>query len=169
MITADQEKLLEELYYKSGFKVGRDKLYDELVDRHQKLFEKNPDKFPSRRDVMKWMKNQEIYQRFRGAKKSSGISSFKPIKPLHSLSADLIDFTNQPAKNFRYILVVVDNFSRYVWVRPLTAKEPQKTGPAMKSILDEIKKDFDKKPAYIQTDDGSEFKHAKIKKDQKDQ
>jgi hypothetical protein len=168
MLTNDQEKLLEELYYKEGFKVGRDKLYDELVERQQDLFEKSPDKFPSRRDVMKWMKSQEIYQRFKGAKKSSGISSFKPIKPLHSLSADLIDFTNQPAKNFRYILVVLDNFSRYVWVRAITNKTPEKTGPAMKSIFAEIKNDFDKKPAYVQTDDGSEFKHAKIKKDQKD-
>ena len=158
MLTDDQEALLEDLYYKQGFKVGRDKLYDELVTKHEKLFEKNPEKFPSRRDVMAWLKDQEIHQRFRGAKKSSGISSFRPIKPLHSLSADLIDFTNKPAKNYRYILVVVDNFSRYMWALPITSKKPEATAPAMKRVLDDIMKEFKKKPAYIQTDDGSEFK-----------
>ena len=60
MLTNDQETLLEELYYKGGFKVGRDKLYDELVNKHQKLFETSPEKFPSRRNVMKWLKDQEI-------------------------------------------------------------------------------------------------------------
>jgi hypothetical protein len=158
MLTDDQEALLEDLYYKDGFKVGRDKLYDELVTKHEKLFEKSPEKFPSRRDVMVWLKDQEIHQRFRGAKKSSGISSFRPIKPLHSLSADLIDFTNKPAKNYRYILVVVDNFSRYMWALPITSKKPEATAPAMKRVLDDIMKEFKKKPAYIQTDDGSEFK-----------
>ena len=158
MLTDDQEALLEDLYYKQGFKVGRDKLYDELVTKHEKLFEKSPEKFPSRRDVMVWLKDQEIHQRFRGAKKSSGISSFRPIKPLHSLSADLIDFTNKPAKNYRYILVVVDNFSRYMWALPITSKKPEATAPAMKRVLDDIMKEFKKKPAYIQTDDGSEFK-----------
>ena len=167
MLTDDQEALVEELYYKEGFKVGRDKLYDELVSRHEKLFEKSPEKFPSRRDVMKWLKDQEIHQLFRGAKKSSGISSFRPVKPLHSLSADLIDFVNQPAKTYKYILVVVDNFSRYMWALPITSKKPKSTGPAMKSILDTIKKDFGKTPAYIQTDDGGEFKHAPLKSDQK--
>ena len=34
MLTDDQEALLEDLYYKQGFKVGRDKLYDELVTKH---------------------------------------------------------------------------------------------------------------------------------------
>ena len=67
MLTDDQEALVEELYYKEGFKVGRDKLYDELVSRHEKLFEKSPEKFLSRRDVMKWLKDQEIHQLFRGA------------------------------------------------------------------------------------------------------
>ena len=167
MLTNDQETLLEELYYKGGFKVGRDKLYDELVNKHQKLFETSPEKFPSRRNVMKWLKDQEIYQRYRGAKKSSGISSFRPIKPLHSLSVDLIDFVNKPAKNYKYILVVVDNFSRFMWAVPITSKKPKFTGPAMKRVLDTIKKDFKKTPAYIQTDDGGEFKHAPLKIDQK--
>ena len=81
MLTDEQMALLEDLYYKEGFKVGRDKLYDELVLKHEKLFEKSPEKFPSRRDVMKWLKDQEIHQRYRGGKKSSGISSFKPVNP----------------------------------------------------------------------------------------
>lgn len=158
MLTDEQMALLEDLYYKEGFKVGRDKLYDELVLKHEKLFEKSPEKFPSRRDVMKWLKDQEIHQRYRGAKKSSGISSFKPVKPLHSLSADLIDFVNKPAKNYKYILVVVDNFSRFMWALPITSKKPVATAPAMKRILDEITKDFKTKPAFVQTDDGGEFK-----------
>ena len=151
-LTNAEEKLLETFYYEEGYTLGRDTLYEELVEKH-------PNTHPSRREVMRWLKDQEIYQRYRGAKKSGGISSFKPIKPLNSLSADLIDFTNKPARQFRYILVVIDNFSRYMWTRAITSKEPTKTAPAMRDILKEISKNFDgKKIAYIQTDDGGEFK-----------
>ena len=151
-LTKVEENILKKFYYKEGYTLGRDTLYEEIREKH-------PTKHPSRREVMSWLKDQEIHQRYRGAKKSGGISSFKPIKPLNSLSADLIDFTNKPARQFRYILVVIDNFSRYLWTRAITSKEPTKTAPAMRDILKEISKNFDgKKIAYIQTDDGGEFK-----------
>ena len=73
---------------------------------------------------------------------------------------DLIDYSGRSAPNGKkYILVVVDNFSRFVLVRPMLNKEAKTTAPHLTSILDEIKKPtkgVDIK--NIITDDGSEFK-----------
>jgi len=155
-LTKKEEQLLEDFYYDKGYTIGRDNLYKILVKEH-------PNEHPSRREVMAWLKDQETHQIYRGAKKSSGISSFRPIKPLNSLSADLIDLVNKPAKNYKYILVVVDNFSRFMWARAITTKEPSKVAPKMEDILNEIEEEFDKTPKYIQTDDGSEFKGEFLK------
>ena len=151
VLSDNHEKLLQTYYYDKGYTIGRDNLYKIIV-------KENPTNHPTRREVMAWLKEQELHQLYRGAKKSAGISSFRPIKPLNSLSADLIDFTNKKAMNYGYILVIVDNFSRFMWARAITRKQPSKVAPKMEDVLDEIKKKYDEVPKYIQTDDGGEFK-----------
>ena len=127
------EKRMKKLYYEDGFTLGRDTLYSVLK-------EKFPNDPPSKKQVGTWLRNQKIQQLFRGARRSGGAGSFTPVRPWHSLSADLIDFTNKPAKQYRYILVVVDNFSRFMHTRKLTGKTAVKTAKAMGDIIDTIKK-----------------------------
>ena len=55
-------------------------------------------------------------------RKSKGVNNFTPIKTFRALSTDLVDFTNKQHKQYRYILTVMDNFSRYLWSEPLTDK-----------------------------------------------
>jgi hypothetical protein len=134
-ISDAQANMLKDLYYKKGETVGRDLLYESVAKAH-------PGTHPSRREVMGWLKKQFIYQRYLIPKRSGGISSFVPRTPLHSLSADLIDLQNKPSfGNYRYILVVVDNFSRYMWARATKGKKADQIGAAMKLVLEDVKRE----------------------------
>ena len=141
---------LNTVYYKEGYTLGRDTLYDIMKQKY-----KDP---PTKRGIMAWLKEQKLHQLYLQTKQVDSVQSFKPYKPLNSLSADLIDFTNKPAQLFRYILVVVDNFSRFMFSRALTSKKASTTARGMAEILDEIKETHKKVPKYILSDDGSEFK-----------
>ena len=75
------------------------------------------------------------------------------------MSGDLIDFNFKPAENgYRYILVIIDNFSRCMYTEPLTAKKPKQCADAMRKILRKIKSEFKGEPNHILVDDGGEFK-----------
>ena len=141
---------LNKVYYKEGYTLGRDTLYDIMKQKY-----KDP---PTKRGIMAWLKEQKLHQLYLQPKQVDSVQSFKPYKPLNSLSADLIDFTNKPSQLFRYILVVVDNFSRFMFSRALTSKKASTTAKGMADILDEIRETYKKVPKYILSDDGSEFK-----------
>ena len=68
--------------------------------------------------------------------------------------ADLIDFSANPSKDFKYILVVQDVFSRYLWTRPLEDKKQTHVAVGFQSILEEA----DAVPQILTTDKGTEFK-----------
>ena len=73
---------------------------------------------------------------------------------------DLADMQAHAKENdgYRYLLVCIDVFSKYVWVIPLK----NKTGPALVTAFKEIL-ESGRKPQKIQTDEGTEFfnKHFK--------
>ena len=149
-------KLLEDAYYKNGMCFGRDALYKYLQSKY-------PDNHPSRPVVMKWLKNQKLQQEFAPTRNGGFTDYFRPTEPFHSISIDLIDFNFKPAMQYHYILVVIDNFSRKMFCRATTSKEPDKIAPAMRIILEDIKKEpnnnvSNKVPKYLICDDGSEFK-----------
>ena len=69
--------------------------------------------------------------------------------------ADLIDYKKHQMFNrpYRYILVVIDCFSRFAWTRPLKSKTAEESANALDSILTEIP--F--KPRFFASDQGNEF------------
>ena len=130
---------------------GRDGLYEYMKKKY--------DKPPTKRVVLKWLSQQKLQQEFKQTRKGGTADFFHPVSPFHSISIDLIDYNNKPAQiNRRYIVVCVDNFSRKMYCEAITSKEPKKTTPAMKKILDKIKSEHNAVPKYIITDDGGEFK-----------
>ncbi|CAM9744712.1 unnamed protein product, partial [Heterosigma akashiwo] len=64
---------------------------------------------------------------------------------------DLIDYSNKPARQFRYIVGVIDLFSRYAWAKAITAKTPQKVLNAY------IDLDIPQRPKKLISDNGGEF------------
>ena len=72
--------------------------------------------------------------------------------------ADLIDYKKHQWENrpYRYILVVIDCFSRYAWTRPLKTKTAEESANALNSILSEMPY----RPRFFASDQGNEFSIA---------
>lgn len=78
----------------------------------------------------------------------------------HIWTMDLLDihqFSRQNM-NFRFILVVLDIFSRFAWARPLK----DKTGANVAKALQDIISTSDRKPEKIWSDRGTEFYNANV-------
>ena len=67
-------------------------------------------------------------------------------------------------KGFRFLLCVIDIFSKYAWVVPLKDKKGVSIVDAFQKILD----DSNRKPNKIWVDKGSEFYNSFVKKWLKD-
>ena len=71
-------------------------------------------------------------------------------------SSDLLDMNDYGPKNnkgYRYILVVIDNFSKFGWTIPLKNKFSQSITDAFSEII----KPSNRKPNLLETDDGKEY------------
>lgn len=68
--------------------------------------------------------------------------------------ADLVEMGNYAShnKNYRYLLTVIDTFSKYAWAAPLKTKTALEVTKAMTEILKS-----NRIPKNLQTDDGKEF------------
>ena len=67
--------------------------------------------------------------------------------------ADMIDYKISNNKQFRYIFIVIDNFSKYLWAVPLKNKYSQTITNKFSNILTTSKR----KPLKLESDRGSEF------------
>lgn len=77
------------------------------------------------------------------------------VKHLRDLwQSDLADFQAYAKENrgHKYILLVIDCFSKYIWTRPLKSKAANHVADAFKSILK-----IGGTPKNLQTDNGTEF------------
>ena len=71
-------------------------------------------------------------------------------------SSDLLDMNDYGPKNnrgYRYILVVIDNFSKFGWTISLKNKYAQSITDAFSEII----KSSNRKPNLLETDDGKEY------------
>ena len=67
--------------------------------------------------------------------------------------ADMIDYKISNNKGFRYIFIVIDNFSKYLWAIPLKNKYSQTITLEFANILTKSKR----KPLKLESDRGTEF------------
>ena len=107
-----------------------------------------------------------VYKFFDEKTAGSGIKSMPQNQQLEILSADLADMqlASKFNKGFRFLLCVIDTFSKYAWVVPLKDEKGISIVNAFQSIL----KDSNRKPNKIWVDKGSEFCHSHFKKWLKD-
>ena len=117
-------------------------------------------KLPIKR-VREWLKSQPSYTLHKPARKRG----YKTRKYLvsgidHQWQADLVDMQVEGLDNegYKYILTVVDIFSRYAWAEPVKTKSPKDVKPAFEKIFAK-----GRKPLKIQTDQGLEFESRTMK------
>ena len=142
------DEYLTQLYYnpkRSGSFGGVERLYRDV---------KKEGKYDiSRAQLKKWLMKQDTYTLHKQARRHykrnrvivGGIDELWQM--------DLADMQSHAKENdgYRYLLVCIDVFSKYVWVIPLK----NKTGPALVTAFKEIL-ESGRKPQKIQTDEGTE-------------
>jgi len=146
---------LNETYYGDMIMVGRDKLYEYLKSKH------GPNSFSSRDDIGWWLNHQEINQLFyKQSKPKNQTSMNQKMKLFQALSIDLLDMSNKPSmqnnKIMKYVLVIVENVSRYMWAYAMPNKDGTTTARFMKTFLQKMK-DEHRSIKFIQSDEGPEF------------
>jgi len=98
----------------------------------------------------------DSYTQHRHAKKPKFRNPIFVYRKREILQVDLADLRSIMKSNngIQYLLLAIDTFSRYAWIRPLKNKSTAVVTAAMKSILAEM----GEKPKRLLSDSGSEFK-----------
>ena len=96
----------------------------------------------------------EIYSKPPRKNYSTNKTIYNHIDEIWSIDlADMIDYKITNNKGFRYISIIVDNFSKYLWAIPLKNKYSQTITNEFSNILTTSKR----KPLKLESDRGTEF------------
>ena len=109
----------------------------------------------SRKDVSKFLSAQDTYTLHRPKRVRYKSAKCTAHSVDHIWHVDLCSmvFLAPHNNNMKYLLVCIDTFSRFLWVRPLLNKSSGITRDGFKSIFEE-----GRVPALIAVDGGTEFK-----------
>lgn len=107
-------------------------------------------------------KQQVVNELHRSARKNFNRRHFQMRGINDTFQADLIEMIPyaKENKNYKYILTVIDTFSKYAWALPLKTK----TGIEVAKALNNIVKNDKRIPKNIHTDEGKEFYNKHFKK-----
>ncbi|CAG2244986.1 unnamed protein product [Mytilus edulis] len=153
---ASWEKYLQKIYYEpsnAASFAGPDKLY---------AFVKRDGKYKlSKYKIRKWLQNQESYSMQRGVRRPKNRTHINVAGIDDQWSADLMDMVKFKKYNddYSYVLVVIDAFSKYIWLRKLKNKQGESVASAFKDIFKE-----GRKPNRIRTDKGQEFRSRNVQR-----
>lgn len=129
---------------------------------HRKLYLKVREINPAIRvkDVKAFLNKQEARQ-INFQQKKVGYSAIIAHYPRNNFQADLLDLQKYKGvnKGFKYILVVIDVYSRFAWFIPLRTKAARVVADAFIKLFDskEDKSFPNNQPRDLTTDSGSEF------------
>lgn len=133
----------------TGF--SRDALYDKVV--RDKLVG------ISKSDIVSFLKQTDIVQKLRHEFKAPVVKSYRPMFPFEHWQMDLIDMSREDLrianKSYTWIFVVIDIFSKFLYLYPIVNKEPNTVSAVLEKVF--LSGDIPKK---LQHDDGGEFKGA---------
>jgi transposase InsO family protein len=133
--------------------LSRDSLYDKVVRDFLLGIGK--------KDVSAFLKESDIAQKLRTTFKAPIVKSYRPNFPMEHWQIDLIDMSRKDLVDanldYSWILVVIDIFSKFVYLYPLTGKFANNVSTAMSRLF--LSGDI---PKILQNDNGNEFQHEFI-------
>ncbi|CAP27572.1 Protein CBG07546 [Caenorhabditis briggsae] len=110
-------------------------------------------------EVKRFLNEQDVYTLHKPARKN-----FKSERVyVHNIDeqwqSDLVEMIPYAEENndFKYLLTVIDCFSKYAWVIPLKTKTGKETASALQTIFKH------RKPQKMQTDNGKEYYNKEMK------
>ncbi|XP_062567734.1 uncharacterized protein LOC134229972 [Saccostrea cucullata] len=152
---SDYTDYLRELYYtpgKPGAYAGPEKLYQAV---------KKEGKYKiGRRRIRQFLNNEDSYSLYKPIRKTFPRSKVI-VNTIDSMwDGDLADVSNIASHNdgYKFLLVLIDIFSRYLFIIPLKNKHHQNIVDGLKSVFQR-----GRKPKTLRTDKGSEFKNRWVK------
>ena len=140
------DKTLRSIYY--------DPAHPASYSNPKVLFEACKQYGITREQIKKWLKKQDTYTLHRSARKNFKRNRVVVYGINSQWQADLVDLSSLKKQNkqFRYLLVAIDCFSKYAYVVPIKSKSGESLIIAFKKILSK-----GEKPIALQTDKGTEF------------
>lgn len=146
---------LRELYYtpgKPGAFAGPEKLYQAVkLEGKYKI---------GRQKIKQFLNNEDAYSLYKPIRKTFPRSKVV-VNTIDSMwDGDLADVSNIASHNdgYKFLLVLIDIFSRFLFIVPLKNKQNQTIIEGLKSVFQK-----GRKPHTLRTDKGSEFKNRWVK------
>ena len=140
-------EILHEIYYNPSHPAsfgGVNNLYKyaKLEDPNIKL-----------NNVLNWLKQQNVYTLHRPARKHFTRNRIYVSQIDEQWEADLVDMQEHSRENngYKYLLVIIDVFSKYLFLNPLRNKTPIEVINVFRRIFRQ------RKPLKLRTDRGKEF------------
>jgi hypothetical protein len=124
----DINKEIEKIYYnpKEGY-IGANKLYKKLKKTIPEI---------KLKDVVNFLSKQDTNQLNRPEKKPKVYNSIISPDPGNNYQLDILVYDRYAYKNYKYILVCIDVYSRYVQCRPMTTRAMDTIITNFKDIMD---------------------------------
>ena len=150
LLSKESEQALYDLYYRQHAMFGRDRLYKLAVSKGIDV---------SRREVLAWLKKQQINQLYAPTNRTVNIRN-TVLSKQGVIGIDLIDMQHFADRGFHYILTGIDLFSKKAYAKALKNKEAKTVAAAMNTL---ITKDINR-VSTVRSDNGSEFIAAEFQK-----
>jgi len=155
-------EILSRLYYEDKLMRGRDPLFYRVKKQYPAYNRQGL----TRRYIAAWLRKQELHGVFTAGPAMAYQKTIQRIvtkKPFTRLCMDLVDMGTKEIDGYKWLLNVIDTFTKYAWSKPLRDKEGGTVVEALGDVLSDMHEEFGIKPLMIQSDNGSEFKSKEMK------
>ena len=134
---------------------------DELTSKLKTLYEDIRSTPSYSAKIEAFLRSNELHSKFKQiVKKKFPRRRIVTRFPFELFQADLIEYPKYKYNNkhFVYCLVIIDCFTKFVWIKPMKTKTGEETARSFDSIF----KEFDEHPINLMTDSGLEFFNSKV-------
>src|SRR5271154_1039725 len=108
----------------------------------------------TRQATQNWLRTQRVYTLHKPARKRYSTRPYKVAAVDQQWQADVVEMIPYANVNdgYKYLLTIIDLFSRFAWAVPLKDKTGREVADAFRLVFAQ-----GRKPQRLQTDDGREF------------
>ena len=149
---------ISDLYYDEGSPAGFSTLR-KLQAAEEAESKKKKGKPQSVAATRAWLEEQDAYTLHRPVRKRFARNPYTVTNVGDVWECDLLDVQSYARynDNYRYVLSVIDVFSKYLYLIPMKTKSGPAVTAAFRSIFADKPKLMTRRPVWVRTDKGKEF------------